>query len=112
MTRHTHCPACNALLEGVLIWQTFVDQGKTEDEADDLAAMYGATRTKGRWGLAIGIYCMERDRTVAYRCPKGDHEWSASGPTHAPGLRLKTTAGTGLLCTSLCRRAGKANPRK
>lgn len=74
---HGNCPSCGADLSGALIWQTLVDQGKTEAEADRIAAnFYGATRTTGRWGRQLAIYSRERDRTVAHRCPDCDHEWS------------------------------------
>ena len=70
------CPKCNSNLEGQLIYETFLDQyAGDETKALEAAAMYGATKTEGRWGRAIGIYSMEKDRTVAYRCPDCGHEW-------------------------------------
>lgn len=70
-----NCPNCNVSLKGGLIWDTFFKRYEDEDEADRIAEMYGATRTTGHWGRKIGIYCMERDRTVAWKCPDCDHEW-------------------------------------
>lgn len=72
---HGTCPHCSADLNGGLIWETFRDRG--EAEADRIAAQYGATRTSGRWGLAIGIYSQERDRTVSWGCPFCEKEWAA-----------------------------------
>ena len=72
---HGQCPNCKADMNGALIWRTFIERGLLPGEADERAAMYGATRTKGRWGRAIGMYDMERDRTVAYKCPDCGGEW-------------------------------------
>lgn len=72
---HGECPACHADLNGGGVWQHFMDEHQDEAEADRIALMYGASRTKGRWGRAIAIYSRDRDRTVAYRCPDCDHEW-------------------------------------
>ena len=71
-----NCPNCNVSLKGGLIWDTFFKRYEDEAEADRIAEMYGATRTTGHWGREIGIYCMDRDRTVAWKCPDCDHEWS------------------------------------
>lgn len=73
---HGRCPACAADLNGGSIWQTFMDQTGDEAEADRIAEMYGANRTSGQWGRQIAIYSRETDRTVAYRRPDCDHEWS------------------------------------
>lgn len=89
---HGNCPSCGASLDGGSIWETgleFALEGKhysqhgnpaeTTEEAEKLAdkyaEAYGATRTHGRWGRQIGIYSMERDRTVRYKCPDCGHEW-------------------------------------
>lgn len=71
----SECPSCEANLVGGSIWELFFQQTHSEEEADRIAAMYGATRTEGRWGRAIGLYDMERDRTVAWRCPDCGYEW-------------------------------------
>lgn len=86
-----HCPKCNVDLQGGLIWATglqFAHEGKhyrqkgvpatgveAEKFADEYAEAYGADRTSGYWGRQIGIYDMEKDRTVAIRCPDCEHEW-------------------------------------
>lgn len=93
MSEHGHCPKCSADLNGGSIWQTFYDQaiagqhyrqkngafsssvGDAEKLADESAAMYGATRDKGQWGRAVGIYDLESDRTVRFKCPDCKHEW-------------------------------------
>jgi hypothetical protein len=73
--RSSHCPKCGVSLDGGSIWEYFYDLTGSEEEADRSASMYGATREKGRWGRAIGIYNFEQDRTVAFRCPDCNHEW-------------------------------------
>ena len=98
MNEHGHCPNCGTDLDGGSIWQTFYQKFQTEgywkdlegnysevlriltpDEArrvaDEVSESYGATREKGRWGRAIGIYDMEKDRTVRWKCPDCNHEW-------------------------------------
>lgn len=75
MSEHGNCPKCGTDLNGGSIWQTFFDKYGSEAEADRVAAMYGATKENGQWGREIGIYSMERDMTVAWRCPDCGHEW-------------------------------------
>lgn len=89
---HGYCPSCNADLDGGSIWKTGYDfavlgkhyeqkgiPARSEDEAEELAdnyaEAYGATRTKGQWGRQIGIYNLELDRTVMWKCPDCGHEW-------------------------------------
>lgn len=93
MAEHGNCPKCMADLDGGSIWQTgfdFAVAGKhyhqrgvpaaTREEAerlaDEYAKAYGATRTRGQWGRAIGMYSLEEDRTVSYVCPDCGHEWA------------------------------------
>jgi predicted RNA-binding Zn-ribbon protein involved in translation (DUF1610 family) len=95
--QHGSCPSCGESLDGGGIWQHFYDEftqrgdwqldgryanGRfilspeaAEIRADEVAESYGASRTKGRWGKAIGIYDMERDRTMAWKCPHCEYEW-------------------------------------
>ncbi len=90
MKDHGSCPLCGTDLNGGGIWEYFYNQLKlngyyhgasplqpeeAEKEADRIAANYGATRLEGQWGREIGIYDMERDRTVKYKCPDCDGEW-------------------------------------
>lgn len=88
---HGNCPACKADMNGGSIWQHFYDRHGSEAKADRIAAMYGATRSFGRWGRALAIYSRERDRTVAYRCPDCGHEWSADS-TASSEAAAKPTA--------------------
>lgn len=70
-----NCPNCKANLEGGLIFDTFLEMYGDETKALEVAAMYGATKTEGRWGREIGIYDREKDRTVAWQCPECNHQW-------------------------------------
>lgn len=72
---HADCPHCGADMNGGSIWQHFMDQLANEAEADIAAGYYGATRDKGQFGRAIGIYSTERDRTVGWQCPDCKKEW-------------------------------------
>lgn len=74
-SEHGKCPKCRADLDGDGIWQTFMDRTGDEAKADDMAAHYGATRTRGRWRRAIAVYDRTLDRTIAHRCPDCGHEW-------------------------------------
>lgn len=69
------CPKCKSNLEGGLIYEHFLQEYGDENKALEIAALYGATKTEGRWGREIGIYCLDRDRTVAYKCPDCDNVW-------------------------------------
>ena len=96
---HGKCPHCDADLNGGFIWEHFYLQftegtGYWKDEdgnysstprlltneqviaaADNVAEKYGASRGHGQWGRAIGIYDMEKDRTVRWQCPDCNGEW-------------------------------------
>jgi len=96
---HGYCPNCNADLDGDPIWHHFYNEFREKGDwhdaegryigtrrilspedaavaADRVAADYGATQGKGKFGRQIGIYSLEADRTVRWRCPDCDHEWS------------------------------------
>ena len=75
MKEHGNCPNCNADLNGGLIWDTFYKQTGSEEEADKSAKSYGATRTEGQWGRHTAIYDIDKDRTVAHKCPDCKHIW-------------------------------------
>lgn len=75
MNEHGYCPNCGTDLDGGSIWQHFFEQYGSEDEADRISAMYGATRERGQWGRQVGIYDMDRDRTVSWQCPDCKHVW-------------------------------------
>lgn len=69
------CPNCNANLEGDLIFDTFLGKYGDETKALEVAAMYGATKTEGRWGREIGIYDIDEDAVIAWQCPDCKHQW-------------------------------------
>jgi hypothetical protein len=72
-----NCPKCKTNLDGELIYKSFRDLGYNVSTAKERAEMYGATKTKGRWNRAIGIYDRAQDRTCAYECPECQHRWPA-----------------------------------
>lgn len=69
------CPNCKSDLQGDLIYDTFFEKYGDEARALEVAAMFGATKTEGRWGREIGIYDMDEDRVVAHSCPDCGHQW-------------------------------------
>jgi predicted RNA-binding Zn-ribbon protein involved in translation (DUF1610 family) len=90
---HGNCPHCGVDLNGGSIWQTGYeralqgkhyhqhgiptdDKQKAEELADEYAAAYGATRTKGQWGREMGIYDRIEDRTVEWQCPDCGGRWA------------------------------------
>jgi rubrerythrin len=75
MSEHGNCPSCNSNLNGDLIFDTFMNKYNDRQKALETAEMYGATETEGHWGRAIGLYSLEKDRTVIYRCPDCNHQW-------------------------------------
>ena len=75
MNEHGYCPNCNTDLDGGLIWEYFYKEYGSEAKADDYAKGYGATRTTGKWGRAVGYYDMKKDRTTGWTCPDCDHSW-------------------------------------
>lgn len=70
-----NCPKCGVSLEGGLIYYTFLLDYGDKKKALEAAAMYGATEMEGRWRREIGIYDLETDETVKWRCPDCGHEW-------------------------------------
>lgn len=75
MNEHGYCPNCGIDLDGELIFETLLKQYNDREKALETAEMYGATETTGRWGKQIGIYDINRDRTVRWLCPECNHEW-------------------------------------
>ena len=71
----THCPYCNANLQGGLIFDTGMEKFGCEDEALLYAKGYGATKTDGYWRREFAIYSLGKDMTVAYQCPECNREW-------------------------------------
>lgn len=75
---HGYCPHCKVSLDGDLVIDYPLSQGKSMDEALAYAASYAGWNTHGesnRWDRAIGIYDINKDRTVEYRCPDCAKEW-------------------------------------
>lgn len=60
------CPKCNADLRGDPIPDEYIKEGH-----------YGEGAT--HFYRTIGIYSMEQDRTVAWKCPDCGHEWERKG---------------------------------
>ena len=71
------CPACKTNLEGDLIFDTFMEKCNGDEvEALKHAEMYGATKTKGRWGRQIGIEIRGGyDGVSYYKCPDCKATW-------------------------------------
>jgi hypothetical protein len=67
------CPACGVSWNGGSVWEHFFKETGSEEEATRIAAMYGCTKEKGNWGRQIGLYDMNADRTVGYKCPDCGH---------------------------------------
>lgn len=73
-----YCPHCNADLDGDLVIDYPLNQGKTMEEAIEYASNYAGWQQHGennRWGRQIGIYDMGKDRTTGYKCPDCNGEW-------------------------------------
>lgn len=73
-----YCPHCNANLDGDLVIETFMEQGKTRKEALESAAYYSGWNEHGelnRWGRKIGISSMEHDRVMEWQCPDCHKRW-------------------------------------
>jgi hypothetical protein len=70
---HGYCEKCNLDFDAGKIWDYFFEQYKSEDAADKVASLFGATREKGRFGKKIGLYCRDKDRTLFYKCPECGH---------------------------------------
>ena len=72
------CPFCKTSLDGDLVIDYPLSQGKSLVEALEYAASYAGWSEHGdanRWGRAIGLYDMGKDRTIAYKCPDGGQTW-------------------------------------
>jgi hypothetical protein len=85
---HGNCPSCGVSLDGGGIWEHFYQQAITEDkmsppdaeaEADRIAELYGATRFKGRWGLASAM--VVNDRVRSYHCGECKQAWDSNTGT-------------------------------
>jgi hypothetical protein len=60
------CPECNTDLTGPGIYDTFIEQGDSEEEA---------TETEGTFDRQIGVYDLSKDMTVEWMCPDCKARW-------------------------------------
>lgn len=78
MNINGYCPHCNADLDGDLVINYPLSQGRTMDEAFEYAKSYEGWdqyKVLNRWGRAIALYDIDKDRTTAYRCPDCQGTW-------------------------------------
>jgi hypothetical protein len=78
MSIHGFCPHCNSNMDGELIYDTFIEQGKTPEVALEYSKNYAGWEKHGlqnRWGRKIGIYSLNLDRTMEYQCPDCGKKW-------------------------------------
>lgn len=78
MNINGYCPHCNSDMDGELIVDTFIKQGKIEEEAIKYASNYAGWDQYGidnRWSRKIGLYDLQKDRTIKYKCPDCNEEW-------------------------------------
>lgn len=78
MNINGYCPHCNADLDGELVIDYPLSQGKTYEEALAYAASYNGWDKHGeknRWGRQIAIYDINSDRTTHYKCPDCSGTW-------------------------------------
>ncbi len=75
---HGYCPFCSANLDGDLVINYPLTEGKTMEEALEYAKNYSGWsehKEKNRWGRVIGLYDIRKDRTTAYKCPDCEKTW-------------------------------------
>lgn len=75
---HGTCPHCNANLDGDLVIDYPLSQGKSKEEALEYAKFYAGWDEHGeanRWGRVIAVYDIDKDRTMYYRCPDCQGTW-------------------------------------
>ena len=75
---HGYCPHCNADLDGDLVINYPLNLGQDMAEAVRYASNYSGFKEYGlanRWGRAIAIYDMSRDRAVEWECPDCKGRW-------------------------------------
>lgn len=72
------CPYCETSLDGELIIDTFIEQGKDYNTALKYAKSYVGWEQHGlanRWNRLISIYCVYKDKTIMFKCPDCEKEW-------------------------------------
>lgn len=68
-----YCPKCGFDFDGDLVVETFLNQGKSQEEAEETASHCAGFSKHGllnRWSRKIGIYDLHKDRTTNYQCPE------------------------------------------
>lgn len=78
MNIHGYCPHCNANLDGDLVINYPLSQGKSMDEAFKYAYSYEGWdeyKILNRWNRTIGLYSQLGDCTIGYRCPDCNGVW-------------------------------------
>lgn len=73
-----YCPHCNFNLDGDLIVDTFISQGKTREKVIEDASYYEGWKVYGeenRWGRAIGLSDLKLDRVTRWECPDCHKTW-------------------------------------
>lgn len=79
MNIHGFCPHCNANLDGDLVIEYPLSQGKSIDEALAYAKNYCGWEKHGllnRWGRKIGQSSMKEDRVTGWVCPDCHKSWA------------------------------------
>lgn len=70
------CPKCNVSFEKEDIYEFFLNKYKDEKKALESASFYGWTKENPlRFSSCIGIYDLEKDRTVQWGCPVCKYVW-------------------------------------
>lgn len=65
------CPYCDFQLDDGDIYERFLEFGKTEDAALEIAKLYGWTEeNKERFSKILAVYDYKEDRTDHYECPE------------------------------------------
>lgn len=78
MNIHGYCPHCNADLDGDLVINYPLSQGKTREEALEYASHYAGWERHGelnRWGRDIAISDMRLDMCTELQCPDCHGRW-------------------------------------
>ena len=69
------CPHCNYDLDGELIYETFIKKGYSEERSIEIAEMYGATKTSGKWQNEISVSEGYTGEFLYYMCPACKGRW-------------------------------------
>ena len=75
---HGYCPHCNADLDGDLVIDSLIKFGYPQNEVIEYAKYYQGYSEYGefnRFTRKIGIYDVNKDRTIKWRCPDCKKTW-------------------------------------